>query len=89
MDDNYTQNPGYAHYKSAQFARELYFSSALFDVLVFDKWISYPRPWGPPNTPRDDLDDGESTWSSDDGYEGQPWGPDEDYYISMEEGIWY
>lgn len=86
--DDYTKKPGYAHYKSAQFAKELFISLQLFNTMVFGRWVRYPRPWGYPNTPRDDLDDDESTWSSDDGYQGQPWGPDEDHYISVEENCW-
>jgi hypothetical protein len=84
MDDNYRQKEGYAHYKSAQFAYEMIFSFRVFQSIVFGYYFRYPRPMGPVNTPAD-LPDDESTWSSDDGYEGVC-GPDEDYYLSMVEG---
>lgn len=88
MATHFTHQPGYAHYKSATFAREWYISSSLFTKMMFGKWHYPPRPWDAPVTPNDDLSDSESCWSSDDGYENQPWGPDEDYYISMAEDSW-
>lgn len=89
---SYIQNPGYHHYKSVAFARSLWFSGYIFDSIVRDKYFPREwhgmRPWGMPNTPAE-LDDGESTWSSDDGYEHQHWGADEDWYVSLREEWWF
>lgn len=84
MNPNYQQEPGYAHYKSAQFQRELEFSVRIFHTVVYGWFFRYPRPIGPPNTPAE-LSDDESEYDSDDGYVGIC-GPDDDYYISMADG---
>lgn len=84
--DDYTQEPGYHHYKSVAFARSLWYSKFLFNSYLNCKCWPRLRPWDPPNTPRSDIEDG---WSSDDGYENEHWGPDEDYYLSLEDGFWY
>lgn len=85
MDPNYQQQPGYAHYKSASFNRRLELSIRIFNKIVFGNHFRYPRPFGPPNSPAE-LSDDDSEYDSDDGYEGIC-GPDEDYHISMAEGI--
>jgi hypothetical protein len=85
MSDNYQQQPGYAHWRSAKFMLELEYSVRIFDKVVYGNCFRYPRPIGPPNTPAE-LGDDDSEYDSDDGFEGIC-GPDEDYYISMAEGI--
>lgn len=75
--DDYTQVPGYYHYQSVEFGVGLWYSIFIFDSLLTCKCYPRLRSWDPPNTPWSDVD---HPWDSDDGYEMEYWGPDEDFY---------
>ncbi|KAF3049228.1 hypothetical protein E8E11_006950 [Didymella keratinophila] len=79
------QEPGYAHWRSHKFKKEVEYSVCMFEKIVYGNFIRYPRPMEPPNTPVQ-LSDEESEYDTDDGFVGVC-GPDEDYHISMAEGM--
>jgi len=85
MNENYRQEPGYAHWRSYKFKKEVEYSVCIFDKIVYGNFFRYPRPMDTPNTPVE-LSDEESEYDSDDGFVGIC-GPDEDYHISMAEGM--
>lgn len=75
-----TKLEDYHHYKSAEFAYILCFSMCLFESFLSEKTWPQMRSTDPPNTPFK---------SSNRFRTPKAWGPDEDYYLAMQEGWWY
>lgn len=84
MAGSYKEHPEYVHYQSVKFRIALCFSDVFFHYLLQRKvWPMY-RSWCVPNTPVGLPR--ELYWAPRRHHMG---GPDEDFYISIEEGDWF